>query len=122
MDESQWPIVFDNEPSRFPRQGGYLQAVVRHGGAVQSTIGGEGKRLFERNGLLFCTLYTPAGANLHDTDVHAHVVRSAVEGKTLRGTDGTVVWTFACSVEEQGVAGEYFVTQIETPFRYETRK
>ena len=122
VDEIQYPLVFDNEPDRgTERKDGYIQVSVRHGGSVQNTTGEVGSRLFSRVGLIFCNIWTPLDENLEGIDKLAEILRSSIEGKTLEG-EGLTVWTFACSVEEQGPVNGFYMTVVETPFRYDVRK
>ena len=121
-DEARFPVLFDNEPDRGANlDKGYVQIMVRHGGASQTTTGEPGSRTFERTGLLICNLWTPLNTNLEQTDEQAEELRTVVEGRTLNA-DELTVWTFACSVEEQGPVNGMYLTTVETPFQYEVLK
>lgn len=113
--EVEWENIRNqNIPSNDP----WWQIIIRHAIGGQRTLGGEGNRLFERNGELIIALFDPAGKGLSESYNLAKPILDTFEGKS----SPSGVWFRDSRILEVGKNGNYYETQFITDFSYHEMK
>lgn len=84
---------------------------------AQTTLGGQGKRSFNRVGLITVQIYTQAGKGLSEAHQLAKLAADAYEGKSSGG-----IWFRNVRVNEIGRDGEFFMTNVLIDFNYDEIK
>lgn len=98
----------------------WIRPMVRHSGGEQATLQGEtGNRRFRRFGTLTVQVFHPVGVGLVGgaTD-YADVIRDAFEGV---GSNEGMIYRDV-SVNEIGVDGDFFQSNVQIDFEYDELK
>lgn len=88
LDEfsGQFPIALDNQPFTPPEAGDgvkWVRLSVRFTDGAQGSLGRANNRRFDKVGLLFIQVFTPAGRATNDNDDLAEDSLNLFEGETL---------------------------------------
>ena len=115
------PFTFDNEnPKGFPPANApWARVSVRHGPTNQESLGGVGRRKFERTGSVFVQCFAPLDGGRVAADTLAQVARTIFEGKTL--TPENLHFT-AVEIREIGPDEAWYQINVEAPFTYTETK
>jgi hypothetical protein len=92
--------------------------VIRHATGSQKTLGGTGKRMFERTGTAIASIFTPTGNGLSDSYILAKVVANAYEGKS----SDNGVWFKNVRIQEVPSEGQFRQLNVLMDFEYTETK
>lgn len=112
------PLTFDGEEFD-PPAGSWVRLTVRHNVSQQESLGGVGRRKFERGGLVIVQCFTPLDLGRATADNLATVARNVFEGKTL--TPENIRFT-AVLTREIGPSEVWFQINVEAAFTYTETK
>lgn len=94
----------------------WARVTIRHNAGSQSSLAGQdGKRRWERSGVVTVQLFTPYGTGLSLADDLAMIVLGAFEGKATRSH----VWFRNARPVEIGQDGAWFQTNVIAEFTYD---
>ena len=97
----------------------YARFVIRHAGPVRgSSLGGVGRRLFNRSGIIIISLFVPIGKGLSTSLALAKLVGDVYEGN--HSPNG--VWFRDVSIPEIGRDGEFHQRNVIVEFEYDEIK
>jgi hypothetical protein len=97
----------------------YARVTVRSNRRRQVTIGQQGNRKFEGNGVLFVEIFTPTGDGLVTTRALATLVSDAFETPNLSSHH---VWYQEVRTQENGSEGLWSRITVTAEWTYEQRK
>lgn len=112
-------FTFDNEDFDPPAGAPWVWLVVRHITSQQESLGGVGRRKFDRPALLIASVFVPLDQGTTAADNLVTAIRDIYEGRTL--TPENVRFN-AGSPREIGEDGSYFQMNVELQFSYTERK
>lgn len=113
------PLLFDNiagtpPTARVP----WARVSMRHSFGGQETLGdARGKVLFSRKGFVVTQLFVPAGDGQREHDELAELLLGAFETR-----QGEAISFRNAALQEIGVDGIWFQSNISAMFRYDERK
>jgi hypothetical protein len=94
----------------------WCRITIRHSAGQQHSLGGFGKRVFNRSGIAIVQVFVPFGQGLLLQDQLSTVARKAFEGKrTLPGN----VWFRNVNTVEAGSSGAYSQINVSASFTYD---
>lgn len=96
----------------------YVSFFIRHATGSQKTLGGTGKRMFERTGTAIASIFTPTGNGLSDSYILAKVVSNAYEGKS----SDNGVWFKNVRIQEVPSEGQFRQLNVLMDFEYTETK
>lgn len=119
-DTTGLTMVYDDVAGEPPAGAtSWARSTIRHNEGRQTTLAdAEGKKRFERTGLLIVQIFTPSGEGLSSADDLAKVISDAFEGQTSpRG-----VWFKNVRVNEVGPSGNWYQVNVVVEFQYDEVK
>lgn len=97
----------------------WARVVLRHSTARQASLSGAlGTQRYERKGILAIQIFEPPGKGLSGATDLPKIVQDAYEG--VRTTNG--VWFKDVVVNEVGVSGDFYQTNVIALFEYDEIK
>ncbi len=118
-DGTGWQVDWDDVRSqRDTADQPWAMFVIRHAPAGQTTLGGVGKRTFNRLGIIITSIFTPIGNGLSTSYALAKIAADAYEGK--HSPNG--VWFRNVAIQEIGRDGEFFQLNVTIAFDYDEIK
>lgn len=108
-------IYFEAEDK--PREYGeqpFARVWVRHSSAGQRTLGGQGHRMFDRNGRIEIEVNSPTGNGLSESYQLAKVAADVFEGKSSPGG----IWFKNVMWRELGQDGGFYQILVSANFNY----
>lgn len=92
----------------------WASVYIRHASGSQRTMGGIGKRMFQRNGTVIISIFTLVGKGLSESNTLATLVTDAYEG--LSSPNG--VWFRNVTANEIGKESTFTQTNVLIEFEY----
>jgi len=97
----------------------WARVTLRHIAAGQGSLSGEsGQRMFDRSGILTIQIFVPPGKGLAEATDLPKILQDAYEG--VRTTNGA--WFRDVVVQEVGIDGDFFQTNVIAIFEYDEIK
>lgn len=84
----------------------------------QASLGGTGNRMFRRRGTIIVSIYTRSGNGLQDAQSLAKTAIDIFEGNATSGG----VWFRNAQMQNRGMDGEFYLTQVLVNFEYDEVK
>lgn len=109
--------TFDNEAYTPPDAEAWARVTLRERPSTQGSLGPVGQRKFDRRGVLFIQIMTPAGQGTSEGDLLASSTAAIFEGTSFSGLRFTAV-----TIRSTGRSGSEWVTLVEAAFDYQETK
>ena len=106
-------VTLDNEKFEPPVDAAWVRVATRHFGANQETLGGVGRRKFERQGIASIQVFGQLDKGSRAADTLAQQARAVFEGKTIDGIRFRDV-----VVREIGPTESWYQINVEAEFEY----
>ena len=113
------PLTFDNEAYTPVEGTAFVRLAVRHDLGEQESLGGVGRRKFDRAGLVFVQCFAPLDNGRATADNLASTARAVFEGKTLTPEN---IRFYGVTIREIGVSDGWYQINVEAPFNYTETK
>jgi hypothetical protein len=115
----EWPNVIPENGQKLSQGNeAYVALHIKHEGSDQSSFGGEGGRVFVRQGQVIAQVFVPVGKRgLEEATQLAKVASDAFEGKTLGG-----VRFYRVSARTVGPDGPWYQMNVSADFEFDEIK
>ena len=117
---SPLPLVYWDVSQDIPETASpWARATLQHFTGGQASLAGDvGQVKFQRDGTLTVQIFTPAGEGLSTADALVMIVMRAFEGRATPSG----VWFRSVRINEVGINGSWFQTNVLADFTYDEVK